>query len=432
MSAPDRVGALVFYLQNSKIRLSKVRIQNMDLHGLKLLQSDLGRRALEDAGARLPREADFLRHFDALSRIYPADLARAALETAILRIEAAVKFAHAQRMFFTRPALEQASGETIAAYRARRYAGFDRLADLACSIGADTLALAQHAPALGVDLDPLRLQMARLNLEALQPGKAVFVQADLTAALPFALATTTGLFFDPARRAGQQRIFSVDAYHPPLSVIRAWLPHCPALGVKISPGVNLDELGAYPAEIEFISVDRELKEAVLWFGPLRSAGRRATLLPNGASLSAGAPDRPGAASEAERPLPLDAPRAYLYEPDPAVLRAGLVRLLGEQLDAAQLDADIAYLTAERFTPTPFARAWSVEDWFPFQLKRLRAALRERHVSRVTVKKRGSPIEPEQLMRDLRLDHDPSGQERVLFLTHLRGKPIVILCYEQRF
>jgi len=43
--------------------------------------------------------------------------------------------------------------------------------------------------------------------------------------------------------------------------------------------------------------------------------------------------------------PLRPPAAYLFEPDPAVLRAGLVRDLGEQLSAAQLDPDIAYLTA---------------------------------------------------------------------------------------
>jgi len=401
----------------------------MELDSVNLLRSADGQQALQDAEALQPREADFLRNFTLLRRAYSPDLARVALETAILRREAAGKFSQAGRMFFTRQALEQASGETIAAYRAQRYQGFERLADLACSIGADSLALAQHAPTLGVDLDPLRLQMARLNLETLQPGRAVFVQADLTAALPISASSHSGLFFDPARREGERRIYSVNAYHPPLSIIQNWLPRFPALGVKISPGVDLGELHDYPAEIEFISMNGELKEAVLWFGPLRSAGRRATLLPGGTSLSAGTPDRLGDDQETERPLPVGEPRAYLYEPDAAVLRAGLVRLLGAQIEAVQLDPDIAYLTADQAHATPFARRWAVEVWFPFQLKRLRAALRERGVSRVTVKKRGSPIGPEKLIGDLRLPQDASGQGRVLFLTHLRGKPIVILCFE---
>jgi len=107
-----------------------------------------------------------------------------------------------------------------------------------------------------------------------------------------------------------------------------------------------------------------------------------------------------------------------------VLRAGLVQHLGAQIGASQLDPDIAYLTADRAVETPFARYWPVEDWLPFSLKRLRAALRERNVGQVVVKKRGSPLQPEALIRDLRLKGD---QSRVVFLTHLDGKPIVVIC-----
>ncbi len=115
--------------------------------------------------------------------------------------------------------------------------------------------------------------------------------------------------------------------------------------------------------------------------------------------------------------------AYVYEPDPAVLRAMLVQTLANKLDAGMLDPDIAYLTTRKRVDTPFARVWAVEEWLPFNLKHFRAYLRERHVGRVTVKKRGSPIEPAQLIRDLKLRGD---NERVIFLTHLMGKPIVIV------
>jgi hypothetical protein len=132
------------------------------------------------------------------------------------------------------------------------------------------------------------------------------------------------------------------------------------------------------------------------------------------------------------PLPLSEPRAYLYEPDPAILRAGLVQDLGAELGAAQLDPDIAYLTSDRLTPTPYARLWAVEAWFPFGLKRLRHVLRQRGIERVTVKKRGSPLQPEDVIQALRLktSDDPGHAEWVVFLTHLRGKPIVILCFPQ--
>jgi SAM-dependent methyltransferase len=376
-----------------------------------------GQEVLQTAMALGPREVDFLQHFQMLSRQYPHQLARAALEIAILRGEAGRKFPFADQLYLTREAMEQASSYPISTYRAGRYRGFTRLVDLGCSIGGDTLALAQIAPAIGIDHDPLRLAMARANLQTLGL-EASFLQADLTVSLPLSptgyLPGKIGLFFDPARRVDRRRVSSVRDYQPPLTLADRWVVGFPALGVKISPGIDLGEISAYDAEVEFISLCGELKEAVLWFGPLKTAQRRATLLPGPHTLT---PEDP------EPVLPLSPPQAYLYEPDPAILRSKLVTTLGQMLNAAQLDPDIAYLTADECIVTPFARVWAVEDWFPFQLKRLRAYLRERQVGRVVVKKRGSPLQPEALIRDLRLGGE---HERVVFLTHLRGRPIVVI------
>lgn len=396
----------------------------MDLPALRGLLSPAGAQVLKEAEALAPREADFLAHFQALSRRFPPHLARAALATAILRLEGAAKFPFASQLYWTRQALEQASPYAVAAYRASRMAGFDLVFDLACSAGGDTLALAERLFTIGVDLDPLRLALAQANLAARGLASNVaFVQADLSAALPLIEpgGKRVALFFDPARRAEGRRIFHVEAYHPPLSTLRAWLPAFPALGVKLSPGVDLDELGIYPAEVEFISLDGELKEAALWFGPLRSAVRRATLLSGS--------DRPpvSLSGEPAAARPVNTPQSYLVEPDPAILRAGLVGNLGEQLDAWQLDPRIAYLTAGSPAVTPFGRTWPVLDWFPFQLKHLRTYLRQRGVGRLTVKKRGSPLEPEKLIQDLRLKGE---NEALIFLARMGDKPIVIVAGKQ--
>lgn len=400
-----------------------VKISDMDVDVFDRLLSATGEAALRDAELLQPQEKDFLPAFTKLQRIYPDELARAALEIVILRRAAQKKFPAARQMFFTREALEQASSFVISSYRAKRFSGYEHIIDLGCSIGGDTLALAAYAPVLGIDLDALRLAMARENLRITSLGKrASFVCADLRADLPIIPSTSVGLFFDPARRSYTGRAFSIYDYQPPLPVVKSWLPRFPDLGVKISPGVKLAELSSYPAEIEFISLHGELKEAVLWFGGLKTTVRRATVLPGAFSLDASSP---WPAGDLEK-LVLDEPRAYIYEPDPAILRAGLVRELAHLIGAAQLDPDIAYLTSDRTVSSPFARCWRVDEWFPFQLKRLREALRQRRVGQVTVKKRGSPLQPEVLIHSLRLQGD---QQRVIFLTHLRGKPVVILAQE---
>lgn len=398
----------------------------MEIAALRTLLTPSGQEILAAAQALAPREEDFLRDFAGLGKRYPPELARAALEIAILRGEANAKFPHASRLYFTRPALEQASPHEVALHRSRRYRSFEHLVDLGCSVGGDTLALVACAPTLGIDLDPLRLLMAQANAAALGlSGRTAFLQSDLTFPLPISPLSGLALFFDPARRSQGRRLFSVHDYIPPLAVIRDWLLRFPALGVKISPGVDLAELVGYDCEIEFVSLRGELKEAVLWFGPLNSAARRATLLPGGHTLWAAEVHPAGERA----PARLSPPQAYLYEPDPAILRAGLVTALAENLDAAQLDADIAYLTSDCLVHSPFARVWAVEGWLPFSLKRLRAHLRQRNIGRVIVKKRGSPLTPEGLMRDLRLSGQ--GEERTLFLTHLQGQPIVIIGQEVR-
>jgi SAM-dependent methyltransferase len=340
----------------------------------------------------------------------------ALLETALLRRQAAAKFSRADAMYFTRAALEQASAEPVADHRARRYAaaGIGTVADLGCGIGGDALALAAVSDVVGVDRDFLRLHMARANVAAYGHEHRFHpLQADLQTLPPLAVDT---FFFDPARRDEQgRRIYSVAEYRPPLSLLENWLPRVPHGAAKISPGVDYAELPP-DAEIEFVSLDGDVREATLWYGNLRTAARRrATLLPSGATLT----DR----ELPSEPVPVTSPQGFLFEPDGAVIRAHLVEALAPQIGATKIDDDIAYLTAPQPHVTPFARCFRLEDALPFQLKRLRHWLRAHDVGAVTVKKRGSPIEPQELQRQLRLT---GSRHAILFLTHVRGEPYVLV------
>ncbi len=388
------------------------------LMDLSFFTSSAGRALLHDLAAADLRDSNTLALITALRRTVPPELARDALTLARLRRRAAEKFTRADVMFFTPDALEQSSGALISRWCAARFAGYDRIADLGCGVGGDSLALAAVAPLIGVDRDALRLQMARLNLAAYDLC-ADLLQADLFDPLPF--RGVPAAFFDPARRVGERRVFSVRDYIPPLDIITRW--RFDALAVKLSPGVDLAELQPYSgAGVEFISVDGALKEAVLWLGGLAFPGFAASRLDHtGAGESLFARNLP--------PPPLSDPLAYLLEPDPAVIRAGLFGELADQVQMPlfRLDETIAYLTSASPCNSPWARVWPIREWMPFQLKRLRAALRARGIGRVTVKKRGSPITPEELIKQLRLDG--TGEAAVVVLTRVAGQPAVLICGE---
>jgi hypothetical protein len=390
----------------------------MDLASFHFLLTAEGQRLLAQTAATPVTAGRHLPVATRLRRQVTAAEAHAILETVLLRQRAAAKFSRAAQMYFTRPALEQASAEIVSRYRAQRYvrAGINVVADLACGIGGDALALVGHSRVVGVDVDLVRLAMARENVAVYGHGDAFLpVQSDLLRLTPLVV---DAFFADPARRDEQgRRLRSVSQYRPPLPLFERWRQSVGSGGVKISPAVDYAELPA-GVEIEFISVAGEVREGAIWYGDLRSgAGRRATLLPAGATII----------DEATGPVPISSPQRFLYEPDGAVIRAGLVEQLAAQINAHKIDARIAYLTADQLYETAFARCFVVDDFFPFQLKRLRHYLRERQVGQLVIKKRGSPLDPDSLRRQLRLK---GPEQRILFLTMVRGEAVVIVGRER--
>jgi hypothetical protein len=384
----------------------------MDLIAFRRLLSPEGQTVLDAAMALRPTEANLLACHQRLRKQFPDDLVRAALETAILRNKAASKFSRAERMYFTREALEQSSGEVISSYRAQRFATFARVGDFCTGIGGDAIGLTAMTHIVAIDADELRLAMAEENLRVYdRAGRASFLPGDLRA---ISLPDLDAAFFDPDRRGGGRRHVRLRDYVPALDDVRSRLPADFPLGVKVAPGASWDDLRGYGAEAEFISVDGELKECVLWFGPLETISRRATVLPRGATLFAEKPAEP------REPGP---PLAFLHDPDPAVVRAGLVANLAELLDARPIDSSIAYLTSDRLVTNPWTRVYAIDESIPFHARRLGERLRAMNVGIVTMTRRGSAVDLDELRRSWRLTGD---EARTVILTRVSGRPWALI------
>jgi hypothetical protein len=98
--------------------------------------------------------------------------------------------------------------------------------------------------------------------------------------------------------------------------------------------------------------------------------------------------------------PVGPAEGYLYEPDGAVIRAGLVADVALQLGGHLVDEHIAYICAPELVDTPFARAYKVLEVMPYNVKALKAWVKENGVGVLDIKKRGTAVTPEELRKQL--------------------------------
>ena len=372
------------------------------------------------------------------------DLAAAVVTQSRLRARARAKFGDfADGMLFTADGLEQATRLLVAALHARRYleAGVTALADLTCGIGADSLAFAGTGlRVLATDLDECTAAIAQWNLRH-------FPEADVRHAdglsLDLRAEGIEGVYADPARRvsggsgARSRRVFDPRAYEPPLDAVWALRETVPAVGIKVGPGIAHDGLPD-DAETQWVSVNGDVVEAGLWFGPLAPDGPgRSALVLRTFTDDDGKEHTLSRTVRGDDGTPdVGAVGQYLYEPDGAVIRAGLVGQAAAELGGRLVDPTIAYITSDdpadlpparpaetAGAQAPIATGYRVLDTMPFGLKRLRSYLRDRNVGRITIKKRGTAVVPEQLRKQLVLT---GTEEATIVLTRVAGNQQVLL------
>ena len=385
--------------------------------GVALLQR---LRGVDRAGDRLLRLTTELR------AEHPAELVGDALTLAELRDRAEAKFALAQDMFLTRDGLEQASSQTVARHRAARFAPGAPVADLCCGIGGDLVALARDRPVLAVDRDPVHLWMAARNAEAHGVGEQVTTRLDDVRETD--LGGLAGVFVDPARRTPRGRL-RTGTSEPPLQWCLGLAGRVEQVGIKAAPGIGHDEVPP-DWEIEFLSVGRDLKEALAWSPALATGRTRATVLPADATGPAGAAastlvGRPDPADGATG-IPVADPGAYLLDPNPAVTRAGLVSDLARRTGAWKIDERIAFLSTDEPVRTPFARTLRIIDSAPWNQKQLPGRLRELDVGAVDIRRRGLAGDVDALARKLRLR---GSRRATLVMTRLGDRPWGLVCVD---
>ncbi|MFF0531073.1 class I SAM-dependent methyltransferase [Nocardia amikacinitolerans] len=382
---------------------------------IAFLASATGRAALAEVDRLELSPATHLRDLERVRRDN-GERAAALVETVRLRRKAAAKLHGAGEWLFTDDALQQATPTTVARHRATRLAG-RAVHDVTCSIGAELVELAEVCPAVvGSDLDEVRLAIAAHNLGSRWsslsgPGNVLLAKAD--ALVPSSIGTV--IIADPARRSDGRRTHDPAKLRPPLpDLLDAYAGR--DIAVKCAPGLDFDRLD-WSGEIEVVSLDGAVREACLWSAGLAESGvtRRATVL-----SSRGAPQVLTDAEPDE--LPDRPPGEWIFDPDGAIVRAGLVRHYAAKHGLWQLDPHIAYLTGDA-VPSGL-RGFRIEDRLELREKTLRQELARRDCGALEILVRGVDVDPDALRKRLKLK---GSVAYTLVITRIGRAATVFVC-----
>jgi THUMP domain-like len=328
-------------------------------------------------------------------------------------------------------ALEQCSSEAAARYKADLVQG-RALADLTGGLGVDTRYFAgRFAQVHYVERQPALAEAAAWNLAQLGvPNVAVHHQAaeDFLAHLPQPIDC---FYLDPARRAEQGRVFQLQDCEPDAA---AWLPRLLALApqvlLKTSPLLDLAAARrqlhlAVPgalAQVVVLAVDNDCKE-VLYL--LNRPGAAPAPEPTVRAVNLG---RPGTtefaftlAQEQAATAPLGPPENYLYEPNPAVLKAGAFKSVAVGYGLTKLHPHTHLYTSALAVPDFPGRRFRLKA----QIKPDKRALKELiPAGRANLAVRNFPQTVAQLRQQLALRE--GGDEYLFACTLADGRKVILV------
>ena len=318
--------------------------------------------------------------------------------------------------------IEQCSSEASAQYKAGLLQG-QTFADLTGGLGIDTYYIAQRfRQADYVEQQTELCDFAIHNFEVLKANVKVWNESAedyLKHCEP-----KDCIFIDPARRDEHGRkTVSISDCTPDVSALQdELLQKAQKVMIKLSPMLDiskaLEELHHVKA-VHVVAVANECKELVFIIERDYQGEPQFVCV----NLMTSQPEV-CFAQEEERQCPsrlADGVLNYLYEPNPAVMKAGCFKLLTERFDVCKLHKNSNLYTSNQLITDFPGRIFEVVDWAPYNKKVNQTLLQG--VEKASIAVRNFPLSVAELRRVLKIK---DGDIVYLFATTLKGEEKVII------
>ena len=318
--------------------------------------------------------------------------------------------------------IEQCSSEAAAKYKAGLLDG-QTFADLTGGLGIDTFYISQHFQQTDyVEMQTELCDLARHNFAILKADVKVLNETAedyLKRCEP-----KDCIFIDPARRDEHGRkTISISDCTPDVAALQDLLRQkAKRVLIKLSPMLDiskaLEEL-CHVKEVHVVAVANECKE--LDFIMERDYQGEVhfvcvNLMTNQQELCFTMAEERNSTTRLA-----DGVMKYLYEPNPALMKAGCFKLLTARFDVYKLHRNSNLYTSERLIPVFPGRVFEVQNWAPYNKKVKSTLLAD--VKKASVAVRNFPLSVAELRKNLKI---ADGDENYVFATTLKGEEKIII------
>ena len=318
--------------------------------------------------------------------------------------------------------IEQCSSEASAKYKSSLLQG-QSFADLTGGLGIDTYFISRHfQQADYVEQQTELCELARHNFDVLNTDVKVWnetAEGYLKHCEPYDC-----IFLDPARRdVYGRKTVSISDCTPDVAALQdRLLEKAKTVMIKLSPMLDiskaLEEL-RHVKEVHVVAVANECKEldVILERGYEREPQFVCVNL-----LTVQPELRFTLEEERQSPSRLAASVLnYLYEPNPAVMKAGCFKLLTECFDVFKLHKNSNLYTSEQLVSSFPGRIFKVESWATYNKKVKQTLLYD--VEKASIAVRNFPLSVAELRKSLKIG---DGDETYLFATTIKGEEKVVI------
>jgi len=319
--------------------------------------------------------------------------------------------------------LEQSSGQIAAKHKRQWMKG--KVIDLSGGIGSDLIHSAdQIMQIVYCDIDPELCELFRHNSNVLGIKHADIHCGDgIDALSQYPDDHFDVVYVDPDRRVGKGRSISLKDTSPDVTAhLGTMLAKGNTLLVKASPALDPTEATRrLPGlrEYRVVSVDGEVKEVLLFVerSPDAKLARTAVIIRgNETTEFADTGNRAGVWN--------DGSPAYFFEPDPAIIRAGLVSDIAHRFGLHHIHAGSVYLVGNKATLGFPGRSFKIDHLLSANYRSVSVWCKEQGIVKANIARREFPENTDTIRKKLKLK---DGGETYLFFTKWQGGYTCLAC-----